>query len=1021
MAKQIEILTFHPSDDIDLSSLALDIIALHGLNGNQLTTWTDPKTQALWLRDFLPKDVKARVMVFGYDAKAAFGDGVAGVKEHARGLLGALGEKRGRSFEAKRPLIFVGHSLGGLVIKQALVIAEQETLYKQIYNSTLGIIFFGTPHQGSRLANYATAITSPLLVLANKPDAELLEFLKKDNPALKQLGDQWKAHHEKRPYDIVSFYETKTMRPFKCLVVEKGSALLTPPGKIPTYEEQIPVAADHREICRFATPKDKTYRMVIQSIKRIQQGSQIYVTNEFYDVPHSASLQFTGRDDIREQLDESLLPYRNSKTQQRFVLHGLGGSGKTQIALKFAEDNRHSFWGIFWIDASSEDKAKEGFLASARVCKQEEDMETFKAWLSRKDHWLLILDNADNPDLDVSKFFPARDRGTILITTRNPILRDYGNAGNYCVHELFPKDAINLLLKTAAIHDMEAEDTRKSAEKIVRELGYLALAIIQAGAIIRQGLCHLNGFCDLYSSQKKEVLESGRCVSSIDEYQYSVFTTWEISIQNIEEISEERSKLALELLRIFSFMHFDGIREDIFKTAIQNSMHALDVPVFKSSLLVKLMPEWNGLLWGKAMNLLFAFSLITMSDSGLISMHPLVHLWSRERMSVLARADASSATTVILSMSSEGCAGDERKRQLLLPHMDSLLKCEGRQYALSILKEMNEWYRAILNFHSAYVEGGQYQKALKIIQAALNSEGRIWETTDSRFLCLEVFGGQDLNHLGRFRESIKKLEPIMKHLPEGIDPGMVFQTAGCLGMSYNRLEEYHISQDLCTKTMARYEGTVTNDNPAIVSIYTTLGEALSGLKRPKEALIWATKAMLSAQRIHGTQNRNSVMAMEYLAFHYAELKDFRKAYDWQKKSVNCMKSSLGEYHPSTIMGEVVLMNLVAQRRGQLFPRRRIIGRRRELFEKLSQQFGERDCRTLDCHVFLALDYFACGSINKAKVMQEKLVEVMNEEFGKDDKRTTEARNQLARTNKWIAIRKAVYWWLPKRFAEIAGK
>ena len=116
---------------------------------------------------------------------------------------------------------------------------------------------------------------------------------------------------------------------------------MTPPGKIPTYEEQIPVAADHREICRFATPKDKTYRMVIQSIKRIQQGSQIYVTNEFYDVPHSASLQFTGRDDIREQLDESLLPYRNSKTQQRFVLHGLGGSGKTQIALKFAEDNRH--------------------------------------------------------------------------------------------------------------------------------------------------------------------------------------------------------------------------------------------------------------------------------------------------------------------------------------------------------------------------------------------------------------------------------------------------------------------------------------------------------------------------------------------------------------------------------------------------------------------------------------------------------------------------------------------------------
>jgi hypothetical protein len=349
-------------------------------------------------------------------------------------------------------------------------------------------------------------------------------------------------------------------------------------------------------------------------------------------------------------------------------------------------------------------------LASARVCKQEEDMETFKAWLSRKDHWLLILDNADNPDLDVSKFFPARDRGTILITTRNPILRDYGNAGNYCVHELFPKDAINLLLKTAAIHDMEAEDTRKSAEKIVRELGYLALAIIQAGAIIRQGLCHLNGFCDLYSSQKKEVLESGRCVSSIDEYQYSVFTTWEISIQNIEEISEERSKLALELLRIFSFMHFDGIREDIFKTAIQNSMHALDVPVFKSSLLVKLMPEWNGLLWGKALNLLFAFSLITMSDSGLISMHPLVHLWSRERMSAPERAAAWKTAFVTLSMSTTGDLADEQNRRMLLPHLDSLFGQDDGHFAVPVLQDIWGGYRALSHCHLAYTEGGQFQK-----------------------------------------------------------------------------------------------------------------------------------------------------------------------------------------------------------------------------------------------------------------------------------------------------------------------
>jgi hypothetical protein len=75
------------------------IIAIHGLNGNQINTWTEPKSKKLWLRDFLPKDVRGvRVMAFRYNATAAFENSVAGIREHARGLLGALMEKRERNF-----------------------------------------------------------------------------------------------------------------------------------------------------------------------------------------------------------------------------------------------------------------------------------------------------------------------------------------------------------------------------------------------------------------------------------------------------------------------------------------------------------------------------------------------------------------------------------------------------------------------------------------------------------------------------------------------------------------------------------------------------------------------------------------------------------------------------------------------------------------------------------------------------------------------------------------------------------
>ena len=79
-------------------------------------------------------------------------------------------------------------------------------------------------------------------------------------------------------------------------------------------------------------------------------------------------------------------------------------------------------------------------------------------------------------------------------------------------------------------------------------------------------------------------------------------------------------------------------------------------------------------------------------------------------MSAPARADTLKAATVILSMGTENCAADERKRLLLLPHVDSLLRYDGTEYALSFVEDMGEWYRAISRFHSAYLEGAQYQK-----------------------------------------------------------------------------------------------------------------------------------------------------------------------------------------------------------------------------------------------------------------------------------------------------------------------
>jgi len=126
-------------------------------------------------------------------------------------------------------------------------------------------------------------------------------------------------------------------------IVAKESALLTPREEIPTYESQIPVDADHREMCRFESSKDKTYETFVRNIKQLlKSGDGKEMKNEYFVVPHKANQHFTGRNEIRQRLCDNLITDRHirAKVQQRFVLYGLGGSGKTQVSLKFAQDHR---------------------------------------------------------------------------------------------------------------------------------------------------------------------------------------------------------------------------------------------------------------------------------------------------------------------------------------------------------------------------------------------------------------------------------------------------------------------------------------------------------------------------------------------------------------------------------------------------------------------------------------------------------------------------------------------------------
>ena len=267
-------------------------------------------------------------------------------------------------------------------------------------------------------------------------------------------------------------------------------------------------------------------------------------------------------------------------------------------------------------------------------------MEDFKRCLANSpEPWLLILDNADDPLLNISKFFPVGIRGTIIITSRNPECRCHATVGSTELHEMESDDAITLLLKSAEL-SVDDDNLRGAAKPIVQTLGYLALAVSQAAASIRQRVCSLDDYLEVFKHNRRKLL-SRESVQSSFGYQYTVYTTWSISVDAIKNLAKDPTDrlatTALEFLTFFGFCHFDGITERIFQSAWDNFDDIEEYQWWASNQLSMVRDRqsssWDSLRFKEAMQLLSSYSLIRVSGSdSRISLHPLVHSWIRDSL-----------------------------------------------------------------------------------------------------------------------------------------------------------------------------------------------------------------------------------------------------------------------------------------------------------------------------------------------------------------------------------------------------
>ncbi len=333
-------------------------------------------------------------------------------------------------------------------------------------------------------------------------------------------------------------------------------------------------------------------------------------------LPYQQNPLFIDREEILGQLEHYFFHETSTTSSQPIALSGLGGIGKTQIALAYAHRYKHKYRHIFWVNAR--ESLVSDFANIARQLKlpernhnnQEAVASAVKRWLQANSEWLLILDDVEKPEV-VNNVIPPNFGGHILLTTQ---IQPLGTIAQYIpVGELSPREAATFLLLRIHAIDTDSkfeeisDEKRRYAKEIAKQMDGLPLALDQAGAYIEETHGDLSTYKEYYAQHLIDLLRNrGNAPFS---HASSVITTWTISF----ELLAETHPAACQLLCFCAFLAVDQIPEEVIT-------HSPVMPKSPLSALTQ-----NPFVLDSAINELRKFSLITRNPrTKMLHVHGLV-------------------------------------------------------------------------------------------------------------------------------------------------------------------------------------------------------------------------------------------------------------------------------------------------------------------------------------------------------------------------------------------------------------
>ncbi|MFD5159608.1 FxSxx-COOH system tetratricopeptide repeat protein [Streptomyces hawaiiensis] len=714
-----------------------------------------------------------------------------------------------------------------------------------------------------------------------------------------------------------------------------------------------------------------------------------------------------GREDELAWLRHALTASNGTAITQASAVHGLGGVGKSTLALAYAHRHRPDYTLTWWVTADSPARIEQSlaglalrlFPLWAGRASEHERLQWTMNWLQWHAGWLLIFDNVENPR-DLAPYTGALNRGQHLVTSRR-VTGWPRTTPTRTLGTLSADEAAELLYAHALDGAVPTAHQRQESLALASELGYLPLALEQAGAYLNQ-----NPTVSIDAYRKRLGAKLDKAADGIDA-ERTIARVWSHTLEALNS----SNPLAVEILHILAWLAPENIPSRLIEI-LENDADEI----------------------AEALGALRAYSMISFSpDRTSVSIHRLVQVVLRNNtapdLAAAGRREAEEAILRILSVPSQPDVELPPEWAALTPHLIALaasaprshqnesivtayfiaaqqLNSQGHKASALPLREAifnyfktsagdsdTETIMAQSNLAASYESAGYMTRAVSMYEESLSHCEKVFGPQHRRTLAIRGNLASAYESAGETTRAISLYKKVLKQSIQvlGEDDPETLTMQNNLAYAYRVAGDLKRAIPLYKATLSQRARTLGGDHPSTLNSLNNLATACQAAGDLQQATSLLESVLTQHEEVLGKNHPQTMTVRNNLGIAYSEAKELKRAIAILEPTLAQREKFLGDNHPDTL-----------QSRNNLATTYLLSGDLKHglpMLETVHAQYerilGDTHPLTINTRHNLASGYQAAGQSHRAVSLLEATLAQAEEVLGSDHPDTMATRYSLA--------------------------